>query len=303
MPHNESFKTLCNEIVVFMHQGITLDQSHIHFLSSTFNVKTRKELEDLKNPTCQDELDLFLALAVSPDLIIMERVEYLLCSKKYTAKNEHELSINIKKRVTCLPILFPDDSCPIFFNIEPETLDRYIKKLRITYSISNFILNEMDQCLTVEWKIKTCVKLRQSAFPMNKRNESFLSMFFRKSNSFEEKYAEYLGLVLSIMTCSTEEKDLIQELISRLRSLQKTQDQIRSSEEMMKKNSMEALMLQGFRIPPSSPDIIEANITMLRRILSSLYGWLDMGDRRVSEIDLGNHGSNDSMADIIRLLS
>lgn len=303
MPNSEALKTLCDEIVFFMRQGITLDQSHIHFLSSTFNVCTRKELEDLKYPASQDELNLFLELAVSPDLIIMEKVEYLLCSKKFTAENEHVLSDNIKKKVMYIPILFPDEPCPISFNIEPETIDHYIKKLRITYSISSLLLNDMDQCLTVEMKIKTCVQLRQTECPMNERNESFLSLFFKESNSFEEQYAEYLNLALLIMVSSNEDKDLKEELISRLRSFQKTQEQIKAAEDMMKRNTMEALMLQGFRIPPSSPDIIEANITMLRHILSCLYGWLDMGDDRVSEIDLGSHDGNDSMENVIRLLS
>jgi len=303
MTDSLDLKMLCNEIMELIKLGFTLDSGLLHFLSSTFSITTREALEDMKNPGREDDLNLFLELVLSPDLIMMEKLELLICDKVFSSEDEHGLSNTIYNNVARIPVHFPDDPFPISFAVPHETIQHYIKKLRITYSISSFLLSDMDQYLTVERKTKTCVQLRQTECPMNERNESFLSLFFKESNSFEEQYAEYLNLALLIMACSNEEKDLKEELISKLRSFQKTQEQIKAAEDMMKRNTMEALMLQGFRIPPSSPDIIEANITMLRHILSCLYGWLDMGDDRVSEIDLGSHDGNDSMENVIRLLS
>ncbi|MFA6008643.1 MAG: hypothetical protein WC799_01570 [Desulfobacteraceae bacterium] len=303
MTDSVDLKMLCNEIMDMIKLGFTLDSGLLHFLSSTFSVTTREALEDMKNPGREDDLNLFLELVVSPDLIMMEKLEHLISDKVFSSEDEHELSNTVYKNVARIPVYFPDEPFPISFAVTHETIQLYIKKLRITYTIPGSLLDDMKQWLTEKWKIKTCVQLRQTACPMNKRNESFLSLFFRESSSFGLKYPEHLNLALLIMVCSGEEEDLKEALILRLRSFQKTLEQIRASEGMMKKNTMETLMLQGFRIPPSSPDIIEDNMIMLRRILSSLYGWLDMGDNRVSEIDLGCHESNDSMENVIRLLS
>lgn len=300
---SDDVKPLCNEIMAMIKLGFTLDSGLLHFLESTFSVTTRQALEDMKNPEWEDDLNLFLELVLSPDFIMMEKLENLICDKVFSSEDEHELLNTIYKKTARIPVFFPDDPVPVSFTVTHETIDHYIKKLRITYSISRSLLDVMDQYLTTEWKIKTCVQLRQTACSMGKRNESFLSLLFRESGSFGLKYPEHLNLALLIMVCSGEEEDLKEVLISRLRSFQKTLEQIRTSEDMMKKNTMETLMLQGFRIPPSSPDIIEDNMTMLRRILSCVYGWLDMGDDRVSEIDLGYHGGNDSMENVIRLLS
>lgn len=286
-----------------MKLGFTLDSGLLHFLSSTFSVTTREALEDMKNPGREDDLNLVLELVLSPDFIMMEKLEHLICDKVFSSEDEHELSNTIYKNTAGISVFFPGDPYPISFAVTHETIDHYITKLRITYSIPRSLLDVMDQCLTVDRKIKTCVQLRQNACSMSKRNESFLSLFIRESSSFGLKYPGYLNLALLIIVCSGEEEDLKEALILRLRSFEKTLEQIRSAQDMMKKNTMETLMLQGFRIPPSSPDIIEDNIAMLRRILSCVYGWLDMGNDRVSEIDLGCHEGNDSMKNVIRLLS
>lgn len=299
----DNLKTIGNDIVTFMKQGLTLDSRLVHFLSSTFSITTLKELEALKNKGAEDERELFLDLAVSPDLGILEKLEHLIWGNVFTIHDERLLSDRVINILPSLLFLFPGDPCPISFSVEPEIIHHYIKKLHITYAIPSSLLCDMDQRLTLECKVKTCVKLRQTGFPINIRNISFLSQFISKSHCFDEQYSEHLDLALSILACSSDENDLKEDLISRLRAFQKTQDQIRTAEDMMKKNTMESLMLQGFRIPPSSPDVINKNITMLRRILSFLYGWVDMGDNSVSEIDLGHHEGKDSMENVIRLLS
>jgi hypothetical protein len=303
MSGSVNLKSLCGEIMAIINEGFSLDRELLHFLSSTFSVTTREELEEMKNPEREDDLNLFLELVVSPDLIMMEKLEHLISDKTFTTEDEHELSNIIYKNSAGISIFFPGDPVPVSFVVTHDTIDHYISKLRITYSIAHSLLDVMAQYLTEERKIYTCVKLRQIACVINKRNESFLSLFFKESNMFGKQYPEHLDLALSILISSIVEEDLKEVFISRLRSFQKTLEQIRSAEDMMKKSTMETLMLQGFRIPPSSPDIINDNIAKLRRILSCLFEWLDMGDDRVSEIDLGYHAPNNSMENVIRLLS
>lgn len=303
MTHSDAVQMIYNEIMDTINSGFILNAGLLHFLSSTFSVTTRKELEDMKHPGREDDLDLLLELVVSPDFIMMEKLEHLICDKVFSSEDELNLSNTIYKNLVRIPVFFPDDPVLVSFSVKHEIIEHYIKKLRITYSIPRSLLDDMDHYLSVEWKLKSCVQLRQTSNPVNKHNESFLRLFFRESGGFGNQYLEHLNQALSIMGCSVEGKEMKNELVSRLRSFQKIQEQIRSAEDMMKKNSMEALMLQGFRIPPSSAETIEANIAMLRRILSCLYGWLDLEDERVSEIDLGCHESKDSMENVIRLLS
>ena len=299
----DGLNILCDRITAFMAREIVLDISLLHFLSSTFSITNQGELECLNEPGRENDRELFLELAVAPDFDILEIIEPFIWNCVFTDEDERELTHAVIETTRGISVRFPGGDLPLFFDVPPDLLSRFIARMHITYPLSRSLLDSMDSTLSLDLKIKSCVRLRRITWPMDRRNEAFLNLFIGEARCFGEKYLEHFEFALSLLNRQKNDINPKDELIARLRAFQKTQDQIRTAEEMMKKNTMESLMSQGFRIPPASPYVISACIAMVKRILSCLYGWVDMGDDLISEIDLGEHTGGGSMEQIIRLLS
>ena len=300
---SERLEKLSVEIHDFMGLSIVPGPAILHFLSSTFSVDTPAQLREILAPEREDEAGLFLELLLSPDEEIQKRIEPGLRSGMFGPDDEKILSDLLKEKIRRITVRIQCHSDPVTFDVPAVLIERYVKKLHITRNIPHHLLLWMDEYLDEEMKNTVSVKIRQTVNEPDEKTMDFLGVFIKQAPDFGEDYKKHLDLALSVLAGRDKNKEPVDALISCLHNQIKTLDRIRTAEDMMKKNTMETLMLQGFRVPPESAENVEEKITLLRRMLSRLYGWMDPGRPEPSEIDLGDHEGKESMEHVIRLLS
>ena len=303
MAKPQTLKNLTETLITHLGKPLVLDRKDVHFLSSTFSVTTLEDLEDLSHPDRCDDLGLFLEMVLSPSLTVRKTIEPLVWGTGFSNDLELKLTEAITRGVSRLSFAFQDPGESITLTVPSAYLTNYVKKLRLTRPMPPSLFSIMDECLTLPQKVETCVKLRLSPISLDETRVEFLKEFIAEAQCFGEDYSAHLDLIVSLMDLEIGNQGMEDALILCLRRLRKIRDQIRSAEDMMKKNSMEALMMKGFVVPPQSPEDIDARIAMASRVLSCIYGRVDTCENPVSDIDLGHHGDGESMEHVIRLLS
>lgn len=284
-------------------QVILPDPGLLHFLDSTFGVTNAADLKALKSAGCEDDVDLFLDLATSPDTDVREHLEPLIWKETLTDEHRRLMSEAVSKTISSISFQMPGTTESVSFDLSVEKINRYIEKLHLEYSIPPSLLSVMDLALSLGTKVGVCLRLRHVRLYLKNEAEEFMIRFIGESACFGDSFLEYLDLSLSILTGSRSGTTIKDALTSRLEVQKKTLNQIIEAQDMMKKNSMEALMLQGFRIPPAARDTVEKEIFMLNRILACVFGWICQESEPVIHSHLGNHDSVTSVEKIIRLLS
>ena|GEM_PF-3539964 len=303
MAEHQTVKNLTETLIAHLGKPLILDRKDVHFLSSTFSVTTLEELEGLSHPNRCDDLGLFLEMTLSPSLTVRKTVEPLVWDTGFSHDLELKLTAALTRGIPRLSFAFQDPGESITLIVPSAYLTNYVKKLRLTRPMPAPLLSIMDECLTLPQKVETCVKLRQSPISLDEPRVEFLKIFITEAQCFGEDFSAHVDFIVSLMDRETGSQGMENALLLCLRRLRKIRDQIRSAEDMMKKNSMEALMMKGFVVPPQSPEDIDARIAMASRVLSCIYGRVDTCENPVSDIDLGHHGDGESMEHVIRLLS
>lgn len=299
----QTLESITEILLVHFGEALVLDRKETHFLSSTFSVTSLTELENLAHPDRSDELGLFLEMVLAPSLTIRKKIEPFVWDAVFSDDQERRLRQAVENAVTRISFTFQGQNDTATLSVPSAFLGNYVKKLRLTRSIPSALLWRMDACLTLPLKVETCVKLRISDITFDEPNMDFLSIFIGESRCFKGDYSAHLDFALSMMNLSGLHNRLEETLIQSLRRFLKIRNQIRDAGDMMKKNSMEALMMKGFVVPPQSQEDIDTRIALARRILACVYGRVDTEENTVSEIDLGHHSDGESLERIIRLLS
>ncbi len=304
MTNLSKLKPMVDIIANALTQEMDPEPGLLHFLTSTFSVNCASDLEDLKSKGREDDLDLFLDLAVAPSADVMERMEPLLWNEMISDKFQRLLADAVSKTVSHLSFGMPESQEPVLFKLSTEKIISYIQKLHLDYLIPPSLLNAMDHNLSMNLKTGVCLSLRRERIRfVNDDTEDFLIRFINEAHCFGDEFLTYLDLAVPVLNGSGSGMTVRDALVSRLGTQKKTLAQIIESQDMMKKNSMEALMLQGFRIPPASRDTTEKEIAMLNRILACVFGSIGQEPEPIFHNHLGNHDSLESVEKIIRLLS
>lgn len=286
-----------------LREGIVLDEGTAHFLSSTFSVTSGKELRELGRPEKEDDLELFLDLALSPDDEILEKIESILVEDPPSPSLESEIFDILTDTITGVAFFFPGDNHQAFFDISRGKILRYLTAFRISFVFSPLLSETMKQHLSFAQLVKTRLLLKKFRYSTISDREGFLIRLIEVADTIGEDFPGKIDFAVSLLDGSNSEEDTESLFISRLRSFEKTKGLILSAREMMKKNTMESLMLQGFRVPPESLETVSGNIAMTRRLLSAVFGWVDRGEERISEIDLGFCRGKEDLENMLRLIS
>ena len=299
----QTLESITEILLVHFGEALVLDRKETHFLSSTFSVTSLTELENLAHPDRSDELGLFLEMVLAPSLTIRKKIEPFVWDAVFSDDQERRLRQAVENAVTRISFTFQGQNDTATLSVPSAFLGNYVKKLRLTRPLPAPLLSIMDGRLTLLQKVETCVKLRMSSISLDETRVEFLKEFIAEARCFGEDFSAHLDFIVSLMDLETGNQGMEDALLLRLRRLRKIRDQIRSAEDMMKKNSMEALMMKGFVVPPQSQEDIDTRIALARRILACVYGRVDTEENTVSEIDLGHHSDGESLERIIRLLS
>jgi hypothetical protein len=279
-----------------------LDAATRHFLNSSFSITDGRTLLGLADDHRGDDRETLIDLMLSPDHTLLAELEPLLIGRAFTANDEEILARLVDTPELTARIAFPDDPEGLVCPIGTDALNRFVKKLRITVSFPEPLVDALAESLSDDLRYLAASRLRQSGLRWQPRLVSFFSLYFPVAANDPDALIDELTVILS--TISHRDIENIRDiLIDRLNDYLKRLEELRSVDEMLKKNTMEVLMLQGVRVPSISPETIRQRITTLRRLLGSIYGWTGEPESAVSHRDLGDCVGENGILKMIDVLS
>ncbi|GAB6096455.1 hypothetical protein JCM14469_27080 [Desulfatiferula olefinivorans] len=279
-----------------------IDAATGHFLDSSFSIRDGQSLLRLSEASFDDDRETLIDLMLSPDPALLTNLEPLLLGRVFSENDEKALARMIGTPELTARIAFPEKPECLICPVGAEALDRFVKKIRITVSFPEPMVEALAAALPEPLRSMAASLLRQSGLTFHPEAVSFFSMYFPVAAREPDALTDELTLILGTLS-DRKREDIRSRLIERHDDCLKRLDELRFVDEMLKKNTMEVLMLQGVRVPSISQETIEARITVLRRLLSAIYGWTGEAEPAVTHRDLGRCTGENGILKIIDLLS
>lgn len=303
MSKRHHLETIARHIRINLENGFVLDLDSIHFLASTFSISGPEDLTLLRDERHANERETLFDLVISPDRSFLCVMEPFLMGHEFTLNDEKELVRMIRGQNIKTRIAYPDHHEYLECDLHHDLIERFVRKLRITFSFPDQLVAEMNSSLSGTIKHDIGMMFRHSGISWQDDVLDFFSLFFRYGPSNPDLMYSDLEYALGILKGSDSNKSIRDRLIDCLSDHQKRLGEIKTIDEMLKKNTMEILMLQGVRVPSISEDTILSRITKARRILASVYGWTEQSDPAPSSRDLGDYVGEDGINKMVALLS
>lgn len=296
-------KHIARHIHETLNNGFVLNNHAIHFLQSTYSISTREDLHAFFDDGDENGIETILDLVVSPDLAFMRDVEPFLMGHRFNQEDEALLGHAMLRLNVRTGITFPDNPQSIECDVPGDVMLRFVKKLKISFSLPDPLIESMKMYVSETALPFARVLIRQSGLSWDKDLTDFFSLFFRYSGQNDDVLLSDLEWVLGVLSGPPGGKGIQDRLIDCLHDYQKRMEDIKTIDDMLSKNTMETLMLQGVRVPSISVDTLRIRIVTVRRILATVYTWVEGPEMAPSSIDYGDCVGQDGIQKIVKLLS
>jgi len=293
---------IAQNIKSYVDKGFIFDETTLHFLDSTFSISSADDLAKLDDVAYDNEREILLYLVVSPDHAFLETIESLLVQEKWTDHDESSLALMLTAMDPFALIRFPDDQRSLGFHVPTDVIEGFIKKIHMAYVFPDILLADMAR-VPIHLKGTAGVLIRHAGLELNKDTLNFFNRFFRSFVMSDTIFVSHLKCALSVLSAFESSMDIKDLFIKQFHDYQKRLDQVRTLDDMVKKNAMETLMLQGVRIPSMTAESILEKIAMIRCILIEMYGWMNEADLPLSNVDLGDFTGKEGIKKIVSFLS
>lgn len=299
----ESIEHIARYIKKTVTDNFVLDTDTLHFLQSSYSIDTHDDFLMLLEYGAVDDLETILDLVLAPDHRIMCGIEPFLADLDFSADDERLLLQKISEASLDTRLSFPDDFQPIELAIPTEVIERFIRKLNLTCSFPRRVTQAMEDHLHDTLIIPARVLFRHSKWVWSDELIEFACQFFQYMSRDSDHLMDDLSWVVGELSGSITGKSIRDRLIHSLEDYRKRLGEIETLADMLKKSTMETLMLQGVRVPSISAETLRQRITTARRVLATVYAWVDGPGMTPYDIHLGDFSGPDGMKKMVNLLT
>lgn len=286
-----------------LEKGFVLDDDAIHFLQSTYAVSGFEDLRSLVVDGDENDTETILDLVVSPDREFMRVAEPSLSGHDFTDEDVIHLIRGVSSKPIFTRISYPGTTNPVECGVPEDLIIRFVKKLRITFPFPESLMTTMQTHITEQALHSARVLIRHSGLELDDQRLDFFSLFFKYGGPGEEILLSDLEWVLSVLPGQRTTKSIQDTLMDCLHEYQKRMEEIKTIEDMLAQNTMETLMLQSVRVPSISRETLRGRMVTVRRILATVYGWVEQQQPAPSSVDLGDCVGQEGIEKIVKLLS
>lgn len=294
---------LADTVSGILEKGFVLNESALHFIYSTWGIHSPRELMSIMEDDTTGDAEMICSLAIAPDEQLQLLIEPYLGQYHYTENDLLALQAMVSDTVTETAIRFPDDSQRVPVTVNADTLNRFIRQLNIAKQIPDTLIHTICTAIPAETGLIIRVRLRNAPLIFNDLISDFFSSLFQSRLGLRPDLPEITDFAISQADAVSQKKDVMTALLDRRLQLLKYLDQIHQTTELLKKSTMESLMLQGVRVPSTSPETIRKQLSLVELILFEMFGWMELAGSKTEHVDHGNFSGNDDMEKIFRLLS
>jgi len=253
--------------------GFSLDSKVLHYIDSTFSNPSAPEIAGILTGESDFEKETLLKLIFFPDESIQFLLEGFIEEADFTKEDVQSITGYLSAQEIQSKIIFPDERGAIIVLVPPAILCEFIDRLNIPVKLHGRLAEAVKFITSDRSRTFAKIKIRNARKEFLGKSLDFLCLFFKKMGSEEESiFAECLESVIEILEEADDRSDIYIALSCKKAAYFQNLINAERFEELLQKNNIETLLLQGMR--PVSIDTQEAirNMEIIDRICNAVYG-------------------------------
>lgn len=254
-------------------RGFSLDSKVLHYIDSTFSNPSATEIEKILTGESDFEKETLLKLIFFPDESIQFLLEEFLEQADIGKEDVGRIIGYLSAREIQTKIIFPDERGAIKVPVPPVLLGEFIDHLNMSVKLHDK-LAEAVKCIAGD-RSRTLakVKIRNARKEIAGTRLDFLCLFFEKMGSEEESiFDECLESAVGILEEADDRSDIYHALSCKKAACFQSLINAERLEELLQKNNIETLLLQGVRPVSIDKDAVLRNMEIIDRICLAVFG-------------------------------
>jgi hypothetical protein len=253
--------------------GFILDSKLLHYIDSTFSNPSKAEIEKILTGEPDFEKETLLRLIFSPDESMQFFLEEFLEEADFTEEDVKWITGYLSAREIHGKIIFPDERGTIKVRVPPVLLSEFTDRLNISVKLHGKLAEAVEFIASGGSRTLARVRMRNARREFAGTRLDFLCLFFEKMGSEEESiFDDCLESVIEILEDADDRSDIYRALASKKATCLKSLMNAERFEELLLKNNIETLLLQGVRPVPVDKDAVRKEVEIIDRICLAVYG-------------------------------
>ena len=270
--------------------GFSLDSKVLHYIDSTFSNPSEAGIEKILTGESDFEKETLLKLIFSPDESTQFLLEEVLEEADITKEDVERIIGYLSAREIGSKIIFPDERETIKVIVPPAILGEFIDRLNISVKLNDKLAEAVKFIVSDRSKTIAKVKIRNARKEFAGKKLDFLCLFFEKMGSEEESmFDDCLEVALKILDDADDRSDIYQALSGKKAFLFQSLINAERLEEMLQKNNIETLLLQGVRPVSIDKNGAMRKMEIIDRICLAVFGKTEYYEKNLMSYSLVKH--------------
>jgi len=302
MDEQENYLMLARRIAAILKDGIDLGPDMAHFIDSTFNHPTLKDLQAILDDESNCERDSLEELIVFPDESVQMTLEDFITQNPLTPEDQGRAVDALLALVPVLPVRLWDRVGRLNMILSHHAAEQLILRLNIGCRLTPELLQAVEQLEDEKDRRRCRVRLRNARCEFSPERIDFIRRVLSRRGTLSDDLFIILDFVLGLFDEFEAHGDIYAALMKKkrfyLRSLQKAAQ----FEEHIRHNNMETLMLQGVRAPLCSREDTLVKMGLIDRISMTVFGKTEFYGQPAVSMRIGPSNGNGAIDEMIKRL-
>ena len=249
-----------------------------------------------------EDREILLKMIFHPDQRIRMSLEPFLLKNRFEKASISGIVRRILQSISRLLIHAGDPHSGCYVALTEDLLQYYVSKVHIDRYHNN-LAEGLKESLPEQTALQAGVLLRCNRHPLSDEAQIFLSNFIIKSRGKGIAFLPMFELVLSLLSHIPEKTNISDYFLEQQEAHLKMLEEIERFEKKKDHYSMEYLMMQRYRVPPESHEVVAARLSLLNTLVFDILELMPRVKQNIRQRDLGTFKPGDDIGKLIALLS
>lgn len=264
---------LGHKISELIRRGITISDNVMHYIDSTFSNPSLKEFARILSDPLNCDTEPVFELIFYPDLEMQEKIESILITKTYDKNDVESAASYLSQKQMPVPVVFPDQRGNLSILLTDSIIRQFMVRLNLTRQIDPRFVETLSRFITDESEnLRIRVMLRNCRTNFSDPVIVFLCTCIEKMYTVSAYFWSGFTFLLNFFDYTDPETDIYSSLMREKKTVLYSIEQAGKSEQALKNNSVEALMLKGVDILSIDITAARKKIVLIDHICISIFG-------------------------------
>lgn len=276
------YSEVADKIEEVFKNGFVIGGKILHYIDSTFSDPSAAGINEVLSGSGFAKESL-LRLIFSPDESIQIFLEEFFEEADIRKEDVGRITGYLSSREIQTKIIFPDERGTIKVTLPPVVLREFIDHLNMSVKLHDKLADAVEFIACERSRTLAKVKIRNARKKFEGKRLDFLSLFFEKMGSEKESiFNEYLESVIGILEDADDWSDIYHALSSKKAACFQSLINAERFEELLQKNNIETLLLQGVRPVSVDKDAVLRKMEIIDRICLAVFGKTEYYDKNMT---------------------